>query len=76
MTENALAKSERKWEFTKTQAVVVMVIGCLLLASSMIISTEIGTTAHTVKVVVGFIGACVLFTGVWRRPMKEVPKNQ
>ena len=57
MTENALAKSERKWEFTKTQAVVVMVIGSLLLASSMIISTEIGTTGHTAKVTVGFIGA-------------------
>lgn len=75
MTENALAKPERKWEFTKIQTIIVIVIGSLLLASSMIISTEMGTTAHTAKVVVGFIGACVLFAGIWRRPMKAVPKS-
>ena len=75
MTEKVTAKSERKLEFTKTQAIIVMVIGSLLLASSMIISTEVGTSAHTVKVVTGFIGACVLFIGIWRRPMKEQPKQ-
>jgi ABC-type uncharacterized transport system permease subunit len=70
MDEKVTAKSEKKWEFTKTQSVIAIVIGSLLLAASIIISTQVGTTAHTVKVTVGFIGVCVLFVGVWRRPMK------
>lgn len=75
MAEKVHAKSERKWEFTKTQAIIVVVIGSLLLASSMLISTETGTTAHTVKLVVGFIGTCLLFVGIWRRPTKEEQKK-
>jgi len=61
--------SKKKWEFTKMQSIVVVVIGTLLLAPALLITTDPETTAHTVKVVFGFIGACVVFIGVWRRPM-------
>lgn len=75
MTEKISANSESKWEFTKTQSIIVIVIGSLLLVSAFVISTEVGTTAHTVKVAAGFIGVCVLFAGIWRRPMKEKPEK-
>jgi hypothetical protein len=71
MAEKLSAESEKKYEFTKTQSIIVIVIGSLLLASSIIVSAEVGTTAHGVKVALGFIGVCVLFVGIWRRPMKE-----
>jgi len=69
MAEKAPATSEKKWELTKTQAIIVMVIGSVLLAPALFISTETGSTVHTVKVALGFIGACVIFVGVWRRPI-------
>ena len=75
MVEKINATSERKWDFTKTQAIIVMLIGSLLLVASMIVPTETGTPAHTVKVIAGLIGACVLFVGIWRRPMKAQPQK-
>lgn len=67
--EQRTSKPKNKWEFTKKQAIIVTVIGSLLLLPALIITTETGTTAHMAKVILGFIGACVIFVGVWRRPM-------
>ena len=69
MAEKVPAKSEKKWELTKIQAIIVVVIGSLLLVPSLLISSKVGSTTHTIEVVLGFIGACVIFVGVWRRPM-------
>lgn len=57
-----------KKRLTKTQAIAVMVIGIVILLLPMIIPSEQGSTLHTVKVVVGLLGLCVLFLGLYLRP--------
>jgi len=57
----------RKWELTKNQAIIVLVIGSLLLIPALFIPTEAGSTVHRIKFFLGFLGACVIFVGIWRR---------
>jgi hypothetical protein len=71
MTEKAIAESKGRRELTKPQAISVMIIGGLMLALPMIISTEVGTNAHTAKIIVGFLGACILIAGAYLRPMES-----
>jgi len=52
----------------------VMVVGGLLLLLSIVIPTEKPSTAHTIKVIVGILGFCIVVVGVAFRPMKA-PKN-
>lgn len=71
MTEKTAAKSKGRRELTKPQAITVMIAGGLMLVLPMIISTEVGTTAHTMKIIVGFLGACILIVGAYLRPMQS-----
>jgi len=68
MAEQAIAKPGKK--LTKNQAIILMVSGGIMLGLPMVISTETGTTAHTIKMFVAILGACVLFVGAYLRPMK------
>ena len=63
-----------KKQLTKSQAVTVMVVGGLLLLLSIVIPTEKPSTAHTIKVIVGILGFCIVVVGVAFRPIKA-PKN-
>jgi uncharacterized membrane protein HdeD (DUF308 family) len=63
-----------KKQLTKSQAITVMAVGGLMLLLSIVIPTENPSTAHTIKVIVGVLGVCVLCVGVYFRP-KEAPKN-
>ena len=70
-TEDSTAKSKPRWQLKKSQMITVIVIGIILLGQALVISTEAGTTAHTVKVILGFIGAATIFFGIYARPEKE-----
>ena len=75
MDEKTPSKSVSK-KLTKEQAITVMAVGGLMLLLSIVIPTEQQSTAHTIKVVVGIIGVCVLCVGGWLRPMKESKENK
>jgi|OpeIllAssembly_1097287.scaffolds.fasta_scaffold391370_2 uncharacterized membrane protein HdeD (DUF308 family) len=70
MSEKTPSKSVQKKELTKTQAFTVMAVGGLMLLLSIVIPTENPSTAHTAKVIVGFLGVIVLVVGAHFRPMK------
>ena len=55
---------------TKVQAITLMTAGGLMLLLSIVIPTENPSTAHTIKVIVGMLGVCVVCVGAWLRPMK------
>jgi uncharacterized membrane protein HdeD (DUF308 family) len=74
MNEKASKKSTSKKQLTKVQAITVMVVGGLILLLSIVIPTEPDSNAHTLKVVVGFLGVCVGMVGAVFRPT-EAPKN-
>ena len=63
-----------KKQLTKGQMIAVMAVGRLMLLLSIVIPTESDSTAHTIKIIVGILGLCVLCVGGYFRPMK-VPKN-
>lgn len=74
MNEKASKKSSSKKQLTKVQAITVMAVGGLMLLLSIVIPTAPDSTAHTVKVIVGVLGMCVVIVGVCYRPM-EARKN-
>lgn len=74
MAEETTAKTGPSKHLTKVRAIAVMVVGGLLMISPMLISTEQGSTAHMVKIGVGFGGFCILCAGAYFRP-PTAPKN-
>ena len=76
MDEKTLSKSVPKKKLTKGQAITIMVVGGLMLLLSIVIPTEAQSTAHTIKVVVGFLGVGVLGVGAWLRPMKASKEDK
>jgi len=74
MDEKTTMKFAPKKHLTKAQAITVMVVGGLMLLLSIVIPTAPDSTAHTVKVIVGVLGMCVVIVGVCYRPM-EARKN-
>jgi len=74
MNEKASKKSSSKRQLTKVQAITVMAVGGLMLLLSIVIPTAPDSNAHTLKVVVGFLGLCVGIVGAAFRPT-EAPKN-
>jgi len=74
MNEKTTMKFVPKKHLTKVQAITVMAIGGLMLLLSIVIPTAPDSTAHTVKVIVGVLGMCVVIVGVCYRPM-EARKN-
>jgi hypothetical protein len=61
-------ETAQKKRLTKGQAIGVMVAGGIMMILPMILSTEQGSTAHMVKVAIGFLGFCVLCAGAYFRP--------
>ncbi len=70
----ALSSKGRK--LRKDQAIVVMVIGAILFAQAFFISTEVGTSAHWIKMAVALIGLILLFVGSYLRPVKEAREGK
>jgi hypothetical protein len=64
----------QKKQLTKQQAVVVMVIGGVMLALAIFIPTEEGSRAQMWKMLMGFVGFCILGVGAYLRPMQ--PKTE
>jgi len=63
-----------KKQLTKGQMIAVIAVGGLMLLLSIVIPTEPDSTAHTIKVIVGILGVCIIIAGLAFRPMKA-PKN-
>ena len=63
-----------KKQFTRGQTIAVITVGGLMLLLSIVIRTETPSTAHTIKVIVGFLGVVIAFLGMMFRPVKA-PKN-
>ncbi|HSB72440.1 MAG TPA: hypothetical protein VLT62_24185 [Candidatus Methylomirabilis sp.] len=69
MAEETTAKAlGPKKRLTKPQAVAVMVVGGIMMVLPMFITTDQGSTAHMLKIGVGFVGFCVLCAGAYLRP--------
>ncbi len=77
MNEKIVSKEHvPKKHLTKGQAVTVMIIGGLMLLLAIVIPTEIPSTAHTIKVIVGILGVCAVCAGAWLRPLKAPKKSK
>jgi hypothetical protein len=63
-----------KKQLTKGQMIAVMAVGGLMFLLSIVIPTGYESTGHTIKIIVGILGFCVLCAGGYFRPMKA-PKN-
>ncbi len=59
-----------KKTMTKQQSFVVMIIGGILFVLALVIPTEPGSSAQLWKVLMGFIGFCIVGFGSYFRPMK------
>jgi hypothetical protein len=60
----------QKKQMTMQQAIMLMVIGGIMLTLGIFIPTEEGSSAQMWKIIMGFIGFCVLGAGCYLRPMK------
>ena len=74
MEENTSGGWVPKRQFTRGQTIAVITVGGLMLLLSIVIPTEPDSTAHTIKVIVGILGVCIIIAGLAFRPMKA-PKN-
>jgi hypothetical protein len=74
MDEKTSTEFAPKRQLTKGQFIAMMAVGGLMLLLSIVIPTEGQSTAHTIKIIVGILGLCVLCVGGYFRPMKA-PKN-
>ena len=74
MDEKATTKPGWKKELTMRQAITLMVIGALMFVLAIVIPTKEHSTAYYIKIVVGFLGLCVVCVGAYLRPMKA-PEN-
>jgi len=70
------AMPKKRRELKKNQAIAVMVIGAILLAQAFFFSTEVGSSAHTTKMVIAIIGIVILIVGACLRPVKAVPESK
>ena len=53
------------------KAAVVLIVGAILMGIAIFAPTEQGTTAHTLKIITGFIGFATLCFGAYLRPAKK-----
>jgi hypothetical protein len=58
------------------QAMVVMVVGGLMLLLAIVIPTEAGSSAQMWKLLMGFVGFCILGMGAYLRPMKPKAEDK
>jgi protein-S-isoprenylcysteine O-methyltransferase Ste14 len=70
-------ESTPKSKLTKTQAIIVMIVGGLMLLLSIVLPAERGSTGFTIKVIVGMLGVVVACVGSVLRPKRapESPKE-
>ncbi len=59
-----------KKQLTQQQSVLVMSLGGIMLALAIFVPVEPGSTAQTIKFLVGTLGFCILGAGSYFRPMK------
>ncbi len=64
-----------KKTFTKQQAMIVMIIGGIMFLLAIAIPTEPGSSAQMWKLIMGFIGFCVVGVGSYFRPMKPTEEK-
>jgi hypothetical protein len=76
MANTTFALPKKRRELKKNQAIAVMVIGGILAAQAFFFSTEVGSSAHTTKIVVGIIGFFILIVGAALRPIKAAPEGK
>jgi protein-S-isoprenylcysteine O-methyltransferase Ste14 len=74
MNEKTSTEFVPKKVMTKGQMIAVIAVGGLMLLLSIVIPTENSSTAHTIKVIVGMLGLCIVIVGLYLRPIKA-PKN-
>ena len=74
MDEQTLNGWVPKKQLTMGQTVTLISVGCFMVLLSIVIPTETPSTAHTMKVIVGFLGVVVGMVGLIFRPVKT-PKN-
>jgi protein-S-isoprenylcysteine O-methyltransferase Ste14 len=74
MDEKTPTEFVPKKQLTKGQMIAVIAVGVLMLLLSIVIPTEKPSTAHTIKVIVGILGVCIVIAGLAFRPIKA-PKN-
>jgi hypothetical protein len=65
-----------KKQLTMQQAIGLMVIGGALLLLAIFIPTEPGTSAQMWKVLMGFVGFCIIGVGAYLRPMKPKAEDK
>jgi hypothetical protein len=65
-----------KMQLTMQQAMVVMVVGGLMLLLAIVIPTEAGSSAQMWKLLMGFVGFCILGMGAYLRPMKPKAEDK
>jgi hypothetical protein len=76
MANNSPKIPQKRMELKKNQAIAVMVIGAIMLAQAFIFSTEVGSSAHTTKMIVAIIGIIILIVGAALRPVKAAPEGK
>ena len=76
MEERSSIEQRPKRQLTKVQSITLMVVGGLMLLLSMVIRTEVPSTAHTIKVIVGMLGFIIGMVGVSLRPLKAPKKSE
>jgi len=74
MEENTSNGWVPKKQLTMGQTIAVIAVGGLMLLLSIVIPTENPSTFHTIKVIVGILGFCIIMVGMTYRPTKA-PKN-
>ena len=66
-------ESVPKSKLTKTQAIIVMVVGGLIFLLAIVIPAERGSTGFTIKIIVAMLGLVVACVGSVLRP--KAPAN-
>ncbi len=60
---------------TQQQSIIVMSLGGIMLALAIFVPVEPGSTAQTIKFLVGTLGFCILGAGSYFRPMKPTTEQ-
>ncbi len=70
MDEKTSTEFVPKKVMTKGKMIAAIAVGGLMLLLSIVIPTENPSTAHTIKVIAGMMGVCIVIVGLYFRPIK------
>lgn len=65
----------KRRELKKNQAIAVMIIGAIMVAQAFFFSTEVGSSAHTIKIGFAISGFIIIIVGAALRPIKAAPEG-